>query len=87
MILFSDIHKFCDKMHASFDSITIDRKKILNDVSSKINTYNKSDKELNLLFVLLVGIFQQLLALELSAKLCASEPIISIAARRGETCE
>ena len=51
MILFSDIHKFCDKMHASFDSITIDRKKILNDVSSKINTYNKSDKELNLLFV------------------------------------
>ena len=51
MILFSTIHNYCDKTVNSFNLISNDRKKILDDISSKINGHVQNDKELNLLFV------------------------------------
>ena len=51
MIFFPDLYTYCDKILDSTDSISNDRKKILNDISSKINGYIQNDKELNLLFV------------------------------------
>lgn len=51
MILFSTIHDYCDNIVNSFHLISNDRKKILDDISSKINGHVQNDKELNLLFV------------------------------------
>tara|TARA_B100001758_G_scaffold60411_1_gene50141 strand:+ start:897 stop:1508 length:612 start_codon:yes stop_codon:yes gene_type:complete len=51
MTLFPALNNYCDKMLDSFSLISNDRKKILDDISSKINGYVQNDKELNLLFV------------------------------------
>jgi len=51
MVLFSALNNYCDKMVDSFASISNNRKKKLDDISSKINEYVQNDKELNLLFV------------------------------------